>query len=86
MMKNNVWHPCRYEPIGDAADWDGIDDFLGHLEDDGTWEDGRWYEWLDKYDNREVARMKLDAYDHFSPPTKIIREQDVIAFRELRGE
>lgn len=62
------WHPCRYEDL--------------ELFHDGTWEDGRWYEWLDKYNNREVARMKLDAIDHFYPNTKIIKEENVIAFRE----
>lgn len=64
------WHPCRYEEM--------------KLIHDGTWVDGRWYEWLDKYNNREVARMKLDAYDHFYPSTKVIKEEDVIAFRETR--
>ena len=64
------WHPCRYEEV--------------ELFHDGTWVDGRWYEWLDKYNNREVARMKLDAIDHFYPPTKVIKEEDVIAFRETR--
>ena len=63
-----LWHPCKYE------DWD--------LIHDGTWVDGRWYEWLDKYNNREVARMKSDMQDHFYPQTKVIKEEDVIAFRE----
>jgi hypothetical protein len=62
------WHPCKYE------DWE--------LIHDGTWVDGRWYEWLDKYNNREVARMKSDMQDHFFPQTKVIKEEDVIAFRE----
>ena len=64
------WHPCKYE-----------DHELIH---DGSWSDGRWYEWLDKYNNREVARMKLDMFDHFYPRPKIIKEEDVIAFREFR--
>ena len=70
-VEPNPWHPCSY---------DENDPKLMH---DGTWVDGKWYEWLDKYDNREKARMKLDAIDHFFPSTKIIREQDVIAFREI---
>lgn len=64
------WHPCKYEDY--------------QLEHDGSWVDGRWYEWLDKYNNREVARMKLDAMDHFFPSTKTIKEENVIAFRETR--
>jgi hypothetical protein len=64
------WHPCSYK------------DF--ELIHDGSWVDGKWYEWLDKYNNREVARMKLDAFDHFFPKTKAIKEEDVIAFRETR--
>ena len=55
---NNEWHPCRY-----------IDCTLEH---DDSWVDGKWYEWEDIYGNREVARMKLDAMDHFYPNTKII--------------
>ena len=46
----SVWHPCRY-----------ID---SNLEHDGSWIDGRWYEWEDIHGNREIARMKLDAIDH----------------------
>lgn len=64
------WHPCSYDD--------------NKLEHDGYWEDGRWYEWLDKYNNREVARMKRDAVDHFYPNTKIVKEENVIAFREIR--
>ena len=64
------WHPCKY------------DDYK--LEHDGTWVGGKWYEWLDKYNNREIARMKLDAFDHFFPSTKTIKEENVIAFRETR--
>lgn len=73
---NEGWHPCEYGD-GEKLDW-------GHLHHDGTWVDGRWYEWLDKHGNREVARMKMDAQDHFWPPTKIITEEDVVAFREIR--
>lgn len=65
-----VWHPCAYQNY--------------RLEHDGTWVDGKWYEWLDKYDNREVARMKLDAITHFFPQTTIIKEENIIAFRSLR--
>ena len=67
---NNPWHPCSYN-----------DDKLEH---DGTWKDGKWYKWLDKYGNQEIARMKLDAYDHFYPQTAVIKEEDVIAFREIK--
>ena len=53
------------------------------LEHDGSWVDGKWYEWEDVRGNREVARMKLDAIDHFYPHTKIIKEEDVCRYREL---
>lgn len=69
------WRPCCYDFYED-----------GKLEHDGSWVDGRWYEWLDKYGNREVARMKLDAVDHFYPNSKTIKENDVIAFRVVKGE
>lgn len=65
----NEWHPCRY-----------IDCTLEH---DGSWVDGKWYEWEDIYGNREVARMKLDAMDHFYPNTKIIKEENVRRYREI---
>ena len=63
-----MWHPCRYI------------DFT--LEHDGSWIDGRWYEWEDIHGNREIARMKLDAIDHFYPETKTIKEEDVCRYRE----
>lgn len=66
---NNEWHPCRY-----------IDCTLEH---DGSRVDGKWYEWEDIYGNREVARMKLDAMDHFYPNTKIIKEENVRRYREI---
>ena len=53
------------------------------LEHDGSWIDGRWYEWEDIHGNREIARMKLDAIDHFYPETKTIKEEDVCRYREL---
>lgn len=62
------WHFCSYT--------------CEKLIHDGSWEDGKWYEWLDKYGNKEVARMKSDSYDHFYPPTKTLREKDIVAFRE----
>ena len=62
-----TWHPCRY--------------VNGKLEHDGTWEDGKWYEWIDKNDNLVTARMKMDAEDHFFPDTWM-HEKDVIAFRD----
>ena len=71
---SKVWHPCR------------MPDIFDHLEHDGTWVPGRWYEWLDMYGNTEIARMKADAWDHFFPGTKIIKEEDVIAFRAVRKD
>ena len=72
ISKTNVWRPCGYDVYEE-----------GKLHHDGSWVDGRWYEWLDKYGNREIARMKKDAMDHFYPSTKTIKEEsDVIAFRE----
>lgn len=68
-MMSSVWHPCRY-----------IDSALRH---DGSWIDGRWYEWEDIHGNREIARMKLDAIDHFYPETKTIKEEDVCRYREI---
>ena len=68
-MMSSVWHPCRY-----------IDSALRH---DGSWIDGRWYEWEDIHGNREIARMKLDAIDHFYPETKTIKEKDVCRYREI---
>lgn len=68
ISENREWTPCYYEN--------------GTLHHDGTWEPGRWYEWIDRNYNIEIARMKADAYDHFFPDTKIIKEEDVIAFRE----
>lgn len=69
MNNSIIWHRCTYDD--------------GKFIHDGRWVDGRWYEFLDKYDNREVARMKKDAIDHFFPPTKIIEAEDIIAFREV---
>lgn len=63
------WHQCEY------IDY--------HLKHDGSWVDGRWYEWKDRYGNIEIARMKLDAIDHFFPRAEIIKEEDVAAFREI---
>lgn len=71
---NKIWHPCHM-----------LHEF-GHLEHDGTWVPGKWYEWMDMYGNTEVARMKDDAWDHFFPGTKVIKETDVIAFREIKKE
>lgn len=71
---SKIWHRC-YMP-----------DVFDHLEHDGTWVPGKWYEWLDIYGNVEVARMKADAWDHFFPPTEIIKEENVIAFREIQKE
>ncbi len=65
----NAWHPCQYVDC--------------KLEHDGSWIDGKWYEWEDVHGNREVARMKLDAIDHFYPHAKIIKEEGVCRYREL---
>lgn len=54
----------------------------GELWAEDEW-DGKWYEWLDRYNNREIARMKADTIDHFFPPTRVIKEENVIAFREI---
>lgn len=61
------WQPCRYIDL--------------KLQHNGTWKDGAWYEWKDTNGNIETARMKLDAYDHFFPDTKVIKEEDVVAYR-----
>ena len=65
----NAWHPCQYVDC--------------KLEHDGSWIDGKWYEWEDVHGNREVARMKLAAIDHFYPHAKIIKEEGVCRYREL---
>lgn len=64
------WNDCRWS--------------RGSLLHNGYWQSGHWYEWLDIYGNTEVARMKDDAWDHFYPPTKIIKEENVIGFRDIR--
>lgn len=69
-MAGYEWHPCKYEHM--------------KLEHDGSWEDGKWYVWRDADGHEEIARMKLDAYDHFYPPTKVIEEENVVAYREVR--
>ena len=65
----NNSHLCKY-----------VDFKLVH---DETWISGKWYEWLDKDGNTDVARMKDDAIDHVYPPTKVIKEENVVAFREI---
>ena len=70
---NFDWHPCEYEGVKLI------------IKDDYEWIDGRWYMWKDKYGNIEKGRMKLDAMDHFFPDTKIIKEDDVIAFKEIEN-
>ena len=69
-MKKEQWHECLYRD--------------GRLYHDGTWEEGKWYEWLDLYGNREIARMKSDAIDHFFPCSERIKELHVVAFREYK--
>lgn len=41
----------------------------------------RWALWKDKFGNVEKCRLKMDAYDHFSPSPKLIKsEEDLMAF------
>ena len=68
---NTEWHPCEYKN--------------SKLQHDGTWEDGKWYQWLTKDGEIVAARMKEDTYDHFFPSEKI-DESDVVAFREYDKE
>ena len=69
-IDNLPWHPCSY--------------VNGKLQHDGSWKPGYWYEWIDRFDNRVHARLKDDAEDHFWPNTEI-KEEDIIAFREIKG-
>ena len=55
----------------------------GKLLSEVPWEDGRWYKWIDKDGNIEKARMKEERQDYFYPATKVIKERDVIGFREI---
>ena len=71
-ITHGAWHSCEYKN--------------GELFHDGSWVDGKWYEWKDIHGNIEEARMKLDTPDHFYPPTDIIREEDVVAYREIKEE
>ena len=48
-------------------------------------QDGCWYEWLDKFGNIEIARIKFDfGFNHFYPSTEIIKEENVIGFRFIK--
>ena len=69
---NNEWHPCRY-----------IDCTLEH---DDSWVDGKWYEWEDIYGNREVARMKLDAWTTFILIPKSSRKKMSVVTERLWKE
>ena len=40
-----------------------------------------WAEWKDKFGNIEVARFKVDVQDHFYPPTKLVKEENIVAWR-----
>lgn len=62
-----TWQECQYAGL--------------KLQHNGTWIDGAWYEWKDTDGNIEKARMKLDAYDHFFPDTRVIKEENVVAYR-----
>jgi hypothetical protein len=55
----------------------------GKLLSEVPWGDGRWYEWIDKDGYIEKARMKEEWQDYFSPETKVVKERDVIGFREI---
>lgn len=70
-----LFFPCRYEP------WEPDGDMGDLIDPQGIWEDGKWYEWIDKHGNIEVARMKENVWHYFYPDTKIIKEKDVIGFR-----
>ena len=56
---NNEWHPCRYVDC--------------KLEHDGSWVEGKWFDWEDFY----------GTMDHFYPNTKIIKEENVRRYREI---
>ena len=49
-------------------------------------EDGVWAEWMDRDGNIEVARFKYDAEDHFYPHTKVIKKENVYAWRPWSSE
>lgn len=69
---NNEWHPCRYVDC--------------KLEHDGSWVDGKWYEWEDIYGNREVARMKLDArIPHTDQATTHEKEHSTMTINEYQA-
>ena len=70
MSNNSEWIACKFEGI--------------ELKHKGNiLQDRCWYEWLDKYGNIEVLRIKLDVIHHFYPQSEIIKIDDVIAFREM---
>lgn len=48
--------------------------------------DERFYEWRDSYGNIEIARFKFDIFDHFFPPTELIKEPYIVAWRDHREE
>lgn len=39
-----------------------------------------WALWKDEFGNVEKARLKLDAYDHFYPSPKLLKEENLEAF------
>ena len=50
-------------------------------DDDDSWQN-TWCYWFDRFGNREMAYMKVDAKDHFEPQTKIIHEYNIIGWSE----
>ena len=52
---------------------------------DNSWAD-RWCWWYDRFGNREKARMKLDAEDHFYPNTYYVSEHNIIGWSEIEAE
>lgn len=69
-MARRKWHRVRYAHY--------------YLEGRNRPEPDAWSVWKDSKGHIEVARFKLDGIDHFYPPTKYIKEEDIIAWRELR--
>ena len=86
-LKNGDFIECApecIELVGEDATWHPCEYVHCKLEHDGSWVDGKWYVWRDVDGNEEIARMKLDGYDHFYPSTRIIEEEKVVAYREVR--
>lgn len=70
----NKYHPCFYEGLKCIYPSDDVPPFEQYVF------------WLDKYGHIEKARMKEDAEDHFYPNTKLIKEEDIIAWTPCESE